>query len=436
MNKFIELGLSALLTKKAHIHGWHEPTMIQQKTLPAILQGRDLLAIAQTGSGKTGAFLLPILDSIGKKPALQSPAALILAPTRELALQLFQNVEIFAPSLSLSGALLIGGVSILKQKEKLMDRPEIIVATPGRLLDHVKQKSVDLSGVRYLVLDEADRMLDMGFLPDIRKILSFCPTKRQSLLFSATLSDEIHLLAQKFLSKPVLVEINANRDVASIRQVVYRVPESEKPRFLRDLIVDNALEQVLVFTRQKRTAAFLADSLKKDGFTVDALHGDKTQTARLKIFQSFKDRRLRVLVATDLASRGLDIKELPVVVNYDLPIDPHDYIHRIGRTGADGLAYSFASEKDGYRLGAIEKLLKKKLEVVTPETFEVFFESMDEKKKLKERSAQPLKVKKPALKSRQAPIKPFDKTHDKVKEKRSPKKSTDRDSFDYILPEF
>ena len=423
MNKFIELGLSVPLAKKVHIHGWHEPTMIQQKTLPAILQGRDLLAIAQTGSGKTGAFLLPILDSIGKKPALQSPAALILAPTRELALQLFQNVEIFAPSLSLSGALLIGGVSILSQKEKLMDRPEIIVATPGRLLDHVKQKSVDLSGIRYLVLDEADRMLDMGFLPDIKKILSLCPTNRQSLLFSATLSDEIHLLAQKLLSKPVLVEINANRDVASIRQVVYRVPESEKPRFLRDLIVDNALEQVLVFTRQKR----------------DALHGDKTQAARLKIFQSFKDRRLRVLVATDLASRGLDIKELPVVVNYDLPLDPHDYIHRIGRTGragADGLAYSFASEKDGYRLGGIEKLLKKELEVVTPETFEVFFESMDEKKKLKERSAQPLKVKKPALKSRRAPIKPFDKTHDKVKEKRGAKKSTDMDSFDYILPEF
>lgn len=439
MNKFIELGLSALLTKKAHIHGWHEPTMIQQKTLPAILQGRDLLAIAQTGSGKTGAFLLPILDSIGKKPALQSPAALILAPTRELALQLFQNVEIFAPSLSLSGALLIGGVSILKQKEKLMDRPEIIVATPGRLLDHVKQKSVDLSGVRYLVLDEGDRMLDMGFLPDIRKILSFCPTKRQSLLFSATLSDEIHLLAQKFLSKPVLVEINANRDVASIRQVVYRVPESEKPRFLRDLIVDNALEQVLVFTRQKRTAAFLADSLKKDGFTVDALHGDKTQAARLKIFQSFKDRRLRVLVATDLASRGLDIKELPVVVNYDLPLDPHDYIHRIGRTGragAEGLAYSFASDKDSYRLSAIEKLLKKKLEVVTPEVFEDFFETIDEKKKLKEHSAQPFRDKKNTLKSRRAPIKRFDKAHDKAKEKRDRKPSGGKDSFDYILPEF
>lgn len=424
MNKFIELGLSVPLAKKVHIHGWHEPTMIQQKTLPAILQGRDLLAIAQTGSGKTGAFLLPILDSIGKKPALQNPAALILAPTRELALQLYQNVEIFAPSLSLSGALLIGGVSILRQKEKLMERPEVVVATPGRLLDHVRQKSIDFSGIRYLVLDEADRMLDMGFLPDIRKILSLCPTNRQSLLFSATLSDEIHLLAQKLLSKPVLVEINANRDVDSIRQIVYRVPESEKPLFLRDLIVDNALEQVLVFTRQKRTAAFLADSLKKDGFTVDALHGDKTQAARLKIFHSFKDRRLRVLVATDLASRGLDIKELPVVVNYDLPLDPHDYIHRIGRTGragADGLAYSFASEKDGYRLGAIEKLLKKKLEVVTPEAFEVFFESMDEKKKLKERSAQPLKVKKPALKSRRAPIKPFDKTHDKVKEKGAPR---------------
>ena len=436
MNKFIELGLSVPLAKKAHIHGWHEPTMIQQKTLPAILQGRDLLAIAQTGSGKTGAFLLPILDSIGKKPALQSPAALILAPTRELALQLFQNVEIFAPSLSLSGALLIGGVSILSQKEKLMDRPEIIVATPGRLLDHVKQKSVDLSGIRYLVLDEADRMLDMGFLPDIKKILSLCPTNRQSLLFSATLSDEIHLLAQKLLSKPVLVEINANQDVASIRQVVYRVPESEKPRFLRDLIVDNALEQVLVFTRQKRTAAFLADSLKKDGFTVDALHGDKTQAARLKIFQSFKDRRLRVLVATDLASRGLDIKELPVVVNYDLPLDPHDYIHRTGRAGAEGLAYSFASDKDSYRLSAIEKLLKKKLEVVTPEVFEDFFETIDEKKKLKEHSAQPFKDKKTTLKSRRAPIKRFDKAHDKAKEKRDRKPSGGKDSFDYILPEF
>lgn len=439
MNKFVELGLSDLLARKAHVQGWQEPTPIQQKALPAILQGRDLLAIAQTGSGKTGAFLLPILDEIGKKPPLQSPAALILAPTRELALQLYQNVEIFAPSLSLSGALLIGGVSILGQKEKLMERPEVVVATPGRLLDHVRQKSIDFSGIRYLVLDEADRMLDMGFLPDIKKILSLCPTNRQSLLFSATLSDEIHLLAQKLLSKPVLVEINANRDVASIRQVVYRVPESEKPRFLRDLIVDNALEQVLVFTRQKRTAAFLADSLKKDGFTVDALHGDKTQAARLKIFQSFKDWRLRVLVATDLASRGLDIKELPVVVNYDLPLDPHDYIHRIGRTGragAEGLAYSFASDKDSYRLSAIEKLLKKKLEVVTPEVFEDFFETIDEKKKLKEHSAQPFKDKKTTLKSRRAPIKRFDKAHDKAKEKRDRKPSGGKDSFDYILPEF
>lgn len=439
MNKFIELGLSDLLTRKAHVQGWQEPTPIQQKALPTILQGRDLLAIAQTGSGKTGAFLLPILDEIGKKPTLPSPAALIMAPTRELALQLYQNVEIFAPSLSLSGALLIGGVSILRQKEKLMERPEVVVATPGRLLDHVRQKSIDLSGIRYLVLDEADRMLDMGFLPDIKKILSLCPARRQSLLFSATLSDEIHLLAQKLLSKPVLVEINANRDVASIRQIVYRVPESEKPLFLRDLIVDNALEQVLVFTRQKRTVAFLADTLKKDGFTVDALHGDKTQAARVKIFQSFKDRRLRVLVATDLASRGLDIKELPVVVNYDLPLDPHDYIHRIGRTGragAEGLAYSFASDKDSYRLSAIEKLLKKKLEVVTPEAFEDFFETIDEKKKLKEHSAQPFKDKKLALKSRRASIKSFDKTHDKVKEKRDRKPSRDKDSFDYILPEF
>ena len=437
MNKFLELGLSKTVSKKVFSIGWSEPTAIQTRAIPEILKGRDLLAIAQTGSGKTGAFLLPILDKIGEKPGIKSPSVLILAPTRELALQLHQNAALFAPSLSLSATLLIGGVSVLTQKEKLLDNPDIVVATPGRLLDHVRQNSIDLSGVRYLVLDEADRMLDMGFLPDIKKILTLCPKERQSLLFSATLTDEIHLLAQKLLKKPVLIEINANRDVAAIKQKVYRVPESEKPRFLRDLVVDNKLEQVLVFTRQKRTAAFLADSLKKDGFTVEAWHGDKTQAARLKIFNAFKNKELRILVATDLASRGLDIKELPVVVNYELPLDAHDYIHRIGRTGragAEGLAYSLVSEKDAYRLKAIEKLLKKSLPLETPKAFEAFFASEDSRSHpVKEKTSK--KTVSSQGKQRDRRLEARRPLRDS-KERTKAKKSETTDAFDYILPGF
>ena len=380
MSAFSQLGLSTAIDKKARSLNWTEPTPIQTKTMPLILKGRDLMAIAQTGSGKTGAFLLPILDRLPDCYHFKGPAALVLAPTRELALQIDQNVKTFAPALSLSGALLIGGLSVLMQKEALATLPDIVVATPGRLLHHVRQKNIDLSDIRYLVLDEADRMLDMGFLPDIKKILSLCPPNRQSLLFSATLSDEIHLLAQTFLKRPALVEINANRDAEGIEQKLYRVPESEKSLFLRDLIVDNHLEQVLVFTRQKRSAALLADSLKKDGFSVEALHGDKTQAARLRILEAFKNRSLRVLVATDLASRGLDIKELPVVVNYELPQEAADYIHRIGRTGragSTGVAYSLLSEKEGYKLQTIEKLLKKRLSVSVPEAYEKYFSEVE-----------------------------------------------------------
>ena len=426
-NAFADLGLSPAIVNAVQKAQWIDPTEIQKKAIPIVREGRDLFAIAQTGSGKTGAFLLPILDRIGQTSALrQNPSVLILAPTRELALQLMQNVEFFAPALNLSGALLIGGASALVQKEALEAKPDIIVATPGRLLDHLRQKNLTLCDIEFLVLDEADRMLDMGFLPDIKRILSVCNEKRQSLLFSATLTDEIHLLAQKLLKKPRLIEINANRDVATIDQVFYQVPQSEKPHFLRDLIVDNGLEQVLVFTREKKSAGALASHLKEYGFTVEALHGDKTQAARLRAWDAFKTGKLRVLVATDLASRGLDVKELPVVFNYELPTDPHDYIHRIGRTGragAKGVAYSLVSEKDTFKFEALQKLLKKKLALQTPEIYRSYFES--------ELSQKPI-----AQKRDNPSAKPQGKQKSEKKKADDRKKKPVDESFDYIFPGF
>lgn len=426
-DSFADLGLSPAIVAAVQKAQWIEPTEIQKKAIPIVREGRDLLAIAQTGSGKTGAFLLPILDRIGQTSApRQNPSVLILAPTRELALQLMQNVEFFAPALNLSGALLIGGASAFVQKEALEARPEIIVATPGRLLDHLRQKNLTLCDIEFLVLDEADRMLDMGFLPDIKRILSVCNEKRQSLLFSATLTDEIHLLAQKLLKKPRLIEINANRDAESVDQVFYQVPQSEKPRFLRDLIVDNGLEQVLVFTREKKSAGALASHLKEYGFSVEALHGDKTQAARLRAWNAFKTGNLRVLVATDLASRGLDVKDLPVVINYELPADPHDYIHRIGRTGragAKGVAFSLVSEKDTFKFEALQKLLKKKLALETPEIYRSYFEKNTSQK--------------PDVQKREKPS-----AKAQPKQNREKKKSEDRkkkpvdESFDYIFPGF
>ena len=426
-NAFADLGLAPAIVASVQKAAWLEPTEIQKKAIPIVREGRDLLAIAQTGSGKTGAFLLPIIDRIAQTSARsQNPVALILAPTRELALQLMQNVEFFAPALGLSGTLLIGGASALVQKEALEAKPDIIVATPGRLLDHLRQKNLTLCDIEFMVLDEADRMLDMGFLPDIKRILSVCNEKRQSLLFSATLTDEIHLLAQKLLKKPRLIEINANRDAESVDQVFYQVPQSEKPRFLRDLIVDNGLEQVLVFTREKKSAGALASHLKEYGFSVEALHGDKTQAARLRAWEAFKAGRLRVLVATDLASRGLDVKELPVVINYELPSDSHDYIQRIGRTGragAKGVSYSLVSEKDAFKFEALQKLLKKKLTLETPEIYRSYFESKTSQK--------------PDLQKREKPI-----SRVSAKQNREKKKAKDRkkkpvdESFDYIFPGF
>lgn len=441
MSGFDELGIGLALFTKTKELGWEKPSTIQQKAIPVILAGRDLMAIAQTGSGKTGAFLLPILQRLSqnKSKQNQNPSVLILAPTRELAIQLHKNAEVFSEAVAKSACLLVGGLSVLTQKEALNLKPEIVVATPGRLLDHLRRNHLNLSGIQYLVLDEADRMLDMGFLPDIKNILTHCSEPRQSLLFSATLSDEIHLLAQKLLKRPILIEVNANRDAGSIEQKVFRVPEREKPTFLRDLIVDNSLDQVLVFIRQKESAAKLASHLKADGFKVEALHGDKTQARRTKILEAFKNHELRILVATDLASRGIDIKELPVVINYELPKDPHDYIHRIGRTGRageKGVAYSLVSEKDTYKLKAIETLIKRKLSLETPVIYKTYFEKEDrvEDAPMAKSLTRDSKPKRSVSKER---------THKKDRkafsgEKRSlkEKRNTGLDSFDYILPDF
>lgn len=440
MTSFHDLGLSFALCEAVKNKKWHEPSAVQQKAIPSVLEGRDVMAIAQTGSGKTGAFLLPILQRLTQEKGKSGfPLALILAPTRELALQIFENVEFFGNSVSKSGALLIGGVSPVRQIKALEAKPDIIVATPGRLLDHIRQENLSLASIDYLVLDEADRMLDMGFWPDIKKILSLCSQKRQSLLFSATLSDDIHLLSQSLLRKPVLIEINANRDAASVNQTFFQVPSSEKALFLRDLVVDNGLEQVLVFTREKASAAKLAAHLKKDGFTVDALHGDKTQAQRLRILEAFKNHGLRILVATDLASRGLDIKELPVVINYELPADPHDYIHRIGRTGragSVGRAYSLVGEKDLYRFRSIESLLKRKLNLETPEKFKVYFETLQSRAPERTDSDDQKALKKamPHQKSKttRCPQKDFKKD----RSSREKKSSIEKDSFEYLMPDF
>ena len=442
MAKFSDFELPASLLDAIEAQGWSEPTLIQQKAIPIILKGRDLLAIAQTGSGKTGAFVLPILTGLSQNQSLletKNPCVLILAPTRELALQLHQTVEMFAAPLGVKSALLIGGASEVVQKNALALSPNIVVATPGRLLDHCRQGNLTLKDIECLVLDEADRMLDMGFWPDIQKLLQLTADKKQSLLFSATLNDEIHLLAQKLLNKPLLVEINANRDAASIEQLFFKVPECEKPIFLRDLVVDNGLEQVLIFTRQKKTAGELTYHLKKDGFTVEALHGDKTQASRLRAWEAFKKGELRLLVATDLASRGLDIKELPVVINYELPADSHDYIHRIGRTGragAKGLAYSLVGEKELSKLRALESLLKKKLTVTTPERYQSYFDNESD-------SNSPLRAKKWSGEEKSGKARLKTSARDRVQgcvgkanHPSQKKKTQAEDSFDYILPDF
>lgn len=368
-NSFKTFGLAPFLLTNIAALGYKDPTPVQREAIGPVLEGRDVLAAAQTGTGKTAAFALPLLTRLTEEKARRkekSTRTLILAPTRELAAQIEENFREYAIGSQIKTALVFGGVNIKPQKEALARGVDVLVATPGRLLDHISQGNLTLGNVRFLVLDEADRMLDMGFIRDIRKILALVPREHQTLLFSATFTDEIRSLADSILRNPVSIEIEKNRDSALVRQEVWFVEKKKKRELLRDLVVDNNWEQVLVFTRMKHAANHLAEQLAKDGFTTAAIHGNKSQSARTKALAGFKEKKIRILVATDIAARGLDIQGLPQVVNYELPNAPEDYVHRIGRTGRaglTGLAVSLVGRDELDNLKAIERLLKKKIEV-------------------------------------------------------------------------
>jgi len=337
-----------------------------------VLSGRDLLGAAQTGTGKTAGFTLPLLQRLATagnasaSPARHPVRALILVPTRELAAQVKDSVRAYGRFLKLRSTVIFGGVGFNPQADELRRGVDIVVATPGRLLDHVQQRTIDLRHVEILVLDEADRMLDMGFIPDIRRILALLPAKRQNLLFSATFPDEIRKLTRSFMHDPVTVEVAArNKPVELISQVAHPVDSGRKRELLSHLVKTNNWHQVLVFTRTKHGANRLAQQLERDGIESDAIHGNKSQGARTRALKRFKDNELQVLVATDIAARGLDIEELPHVVNYDLPHVAEDYVHRIGRTGragASGEAVALVSSEDRSLLSAIERLIGRRIE--------------------------------------------------------------------------
>lgn len=373
---FASLGLIDPLLKAIDELNYRKPTPVQQKSIPSLLEGKDMLAAAQTGTGKTAAYSLPIIQKIAESGVRAKPkevTALILAPTRELAAQIHENITAYSKYLDIRSALVFGGVNLKPQTAALARGVDILIATPGRLLDHLGQKHVSLSAVKFLVLDEADRMLDMGFIHDIRKLIKLIPENRQSLLFSATFSPEIRKLADSLLNSPVSVEISPNKESALIEQQAYAVPKNRKRELLRDLIVDEKWSQVLVFTRMKHAANRLCQQLIKDGLTAAAIHGNKSQNARTKALADFKDKKVQVLVATDIAARGLDIEQLPHVVNYDLPDVPEDYVHRIGRTGRageEGFAISFVTRETMKTLKEIEKLIGKDIPFTTIEGYE------------------------------------------------------------------
>lgn len=374
---FNELGLSEPILRAINDAGYTTPTPIQCKAIPQVLSGGDLLAGAQTGTGKTAGFTLPILHILSQKPLSEvvkgRPRCLMLTPTRELAAQIEESVKTYGKYLPLTSTVIFGGVNANPQIARLKKPLDILVATPGRLLDHAGEKNVDLSGIEVLVLDEADRMLDMGFIRDIKKILAMLPKQRQNLLFSATFSDEIKALADGLLHNPGFVEV-ARRNTASelVEQTVHMVAQGHKRQLMSHLIVQNDWKQVLIFTRTKHGANRLAEKLVKDGIQSAAIHGNKSQSARTKALAQFKDGTMRVLVATDIAARGLDIDQLPQVVNFELPNVPEDYVHRIGRTGragSSGAAVSLVDREELKLLKDIEKLIKREIPKLQVEGF-------------------------------------------------------------------
>jgi ATP-dependent RNA helicase RhlE len=374
--KFTDLGLVEPLLRAVTETGYTTPTPIQAQAIPLVLKGGDLLAAAQTGTGKTAGFTLPLLQRLSTQPPAKPgrPRALVLTPTRELAAQVEESVKTYGKYLPLKSMVMFGGVSFNPQAAQLRRAVDILVATPGRLLDHVSQKTLDLSAIEILVLDEADRMLDMGFIHDIRKVLALLPTQRQTLLFSATFSDEIKALADRLLNQPGLVEV-ARRNTTSeqIEQSVHLVDRDRKIDLLTHLIKDGNWHQVLVFTRTKHGANRLAEKLDKSGISATAIHGNKSQNARTRALADFKTNALQVLVATDIAARGLDIDQLPHVVNFELPNVPEDYVHRIGRTGragSTGEAVSLVCVDEFKFLKDIEQLIRLPIRQFTVPGFE------------------------------------------------------------------
>ncbi len=369
---FSSVGLADTILRAVAEKGYTTMSPIQAAAIPHVLAGRDVMGAAQTGTGKTAAFVLPLLQRMLKhetpspSPARHPVRALVLTPTRELADQIHENVAAYAKYTQIRSAVVFGGIDIKPQMAALRKGVEILTATPGRLLDHIEAKTAVLNQVEYVVLDEADRMLDIGFLPDLQRILNYLPKKRITLLFSATFSPEIKRLSASYLQNPILVETaRPNETAANVEQLFFSVQEDDKRRVLRQLIRDRGITQAFVFCNSKLGCARLARSLERDGLRTTALHGDKSQDERLKALESFKKGEVDLLVATDVAARGLDIKDVPAVFNYDIPYNAEDYVHRIGRTGragASGLAMSFVDGDDKRLITDIEKLIKKKIE--------------------------------------------------------------------------
>ena len=366
--RFSDFGLSTEIQRALADQGYEHPTPIQAEAIPVVLQGRDVMGAAQTGTGKTAGFSLPIIQMLlahanpSMSPARHPVRALILVPTRELAVQVAENVAAYSRYTPLRSTVVFGGMDMKPQTAILRNGVEIVIATPGRLLDHVEQKNVNLGQVQMLVMDEADRMLDMGFLPDLQRIINLLPKKRQNLMFSATFSPEIKKLANTFLHQPVTIEVaRSNQTADKVTQIVYKVEEEAKRDVVEHLIRSRELKQVIVFSNTKIGASRLSKHLEQSGIKASAIHGDKTQQERMAALEAFKQGEIEVLVATDVAARGLDISDLPCVINYDLPYNAEDYVHRIGRTGragASGDALSVYTDKDERLLVDIEKLIK------------------------------------------------------------------------------
>ncbi|MDA8201928.1 MAG: DEAD/DEAH box helicase [Chloroflexi bacterium] len=376
---FENLGLSADLLDTVAREGYVEATPVQIAAIPLVLAGRDVLAAAQTGTGKTAAFALPILERLRRtantaaSPARHPVRALVLTPTRELAVQVEESFRTYGPSLPLRSAVVYGGMPMDPQTRALWSGVEILVATPGRLLDHLGQGRPNLGQVEVLVLDEADRMLDMGFIPDVRRIVSMLPRQRQTLFFSATFSEDIRRLAREFLRDPATVEVAPRNTIAAnVAQVLYPVDAAYKSELLAHLVRRDGMSQVLVFTRTKSGASRLASYLDRHGIDAVAIHGDRSQQERTRALEDFKRGEVQILVATDVASRGLDIEELPYVVNYELPWEPQDYVHRIGRTGragASGVAISLVTPDEVEQLRGVQRMLKRAIPVQVVEEY-------------------------------------------------------------------